>query len=132
MQIPHMDDYETLLKIRDEGEGLLTPEEEGFLSVFDAPEHLEHYDNLASSVDEKELRRIAQDVIQWVDWDEDSRADWYEMESKGIRALGVTPNVDGGASFAGASKAVHPVLAEACVQFASRALESATALERRK
>jgi len=108
------------------GPDALTPEETAFLAAADgrgaAGDAQAHHANLAEFVAENDLNRIAQDVISWVDWDEESRADWYAQESRGIKALGVTREVDGGARFEGASTVVHPMLAEACVQFAARSL----------
>ena len=121
-------DMSVLLRIRDEaGPEALTMDEALALELHEAPgvpDDTEHYENLARFLDHRDLKRIASDVVQWVQWDEDSREEWRQMEASGIRALGVTPNVDGGAGFKGASRAVHPVLAEACVQFQSRAVEN--------
>lgn len=119
-----------LIAIRDEaGEDALTQEEYEILSAWEAmngpsKSAMEHDANLAEHLDERDLGKIAQDVLDWVEWDEEARSEWQEMEKAGIRALGVSPNVDGGASFKGASTAVHPLLGEACVQFASRAMDS--------
>ena len=118
-----------LIAIRDEvGEEALTDEEYAILSqyerewvpVFSAEDHQA---NLAEFIDERELNTIALDILKWVEWDEESRAEWQTIEQRGIRALGVSPNVDGGAGFSGASEVVHPLLGEACVQFASRAMD---------
>jgi len=123
-------DISVLIRIRDEaGEEALTDEEYAILQMYEqssAPsaDAQDHYANLAEHIDEAELSSIAQDVVSWVKWDEDARAEWYEMEKRGIRALGVTPDIDGGADFDGAATVVHPLLAEAVVQFASRQLEA--------
>lgn len=82
----------------------------------------DHFCNLAEHIEDTELHKIATDVIQWVRWDEDSRRDWMDREQRGIRALGVSEKVDGGADFDGAAKVVHPLLMEACTQFQSRAI----------
>jgi len=57
-----------------------------------------------------------------VTWDEESRHDWSKREQKGIRMLGVSDITDGGATFEGASKVVHPLLMEAVIQFQARAI----------
>lgn len=82
----------------------------------------DHYANLAGDIDESTLNRMAVDIIEWVESDKLSRRDWEEREAKGIRMLGVSNKTDGGASFKGASRVVHPLLAEACVQFNARAM----------
>lgn len=81
-----------------------------------------HYANLADTLDDSVLSKLAMDVIKWVEWDEDSREDWETRESKGIRLLGVSSQTEGGALFEGASKVTHPLLAEAITQFHSRAI----------
>ena len=81
-----------------------------------------HYDNLVDKLDNGELNRLATDIINWVQYDERSRDEWSKREKRGIQALGVSDNNNIGASFEGASRVVHPLLAEAVVQFHSRAL----------
>ena len=83
-----------------------------------------HWANLAEVMEEDDLRTLGSDIIEWVREDEQSRSEWFSKEKSGIRALGVTKSVDGGVNFEGASKAVHPALAEACVRFASTAMDS--------
>lgn len=122
-------DIEKLKAIRAQaGDDALTDEEYALLQMHEnqalpAAAAQDHYANLAEHLADNDLASIAQKVIQWVEWDEESRADWFEQEKKGIRALGVTKDVDGGACFKGASTVVHPMLAEAIVQFQARALE---------
>jgi len=119
-------DLQMLLQIRQElGDEGLTADEYAFLQAHQANAVTgdDHYANLAEALDEHELNKIAQNVLNWVEWDEESRKDWYEQEKKGIRALGVSPYVDGGAPFDGASTVVHPLFAEAIVQFSARTLE---------
>jgi len=82
-----------------------------------------HYDNLVDQLDSGELMRLATDIINWVQFDERSRDAWSKREKKGIQALGVSDaDIEIGADFEGASRVVHPLLAEAVVQFHSRAL----------
>lgn len=81
-----------------------------------------HYDNLVNVIDDTDRKRLATDIIDWVRWDEDTRRDWADREREGIRLLGVSDRVSGGVSFDGASKVVHPLLAESVVQFHARAL----------
>ncbi len=81
-----------------------------------------HYANLVDAIDKSELNKIGQDVVNWVLWDEDTRYDWSKRESEGIRLLGVSDKVSGGATFEGASTVVHPLLAEAVTQFQARSI----------
>lgn len=89
-------------------------EPEGQVSDFKA--------NLVETMPKDKLLSIGSDVVQWVDWDRESRKEWMEREARGIRLMGVTDNVEGGAKFEGASKAVHPGLIEAAIQFNARAM----------
>lgn len=123
-----MPDIETLKKIRDEvGEQALTDEEYTLLQMHEQQSlpharPADHYANLAEYVDEAALSRIGQDVLNWVQWDEDSRADWYAREKKGIEALGITDANGITPAFEGGSTVTHPLIAEAIVQFQARAL----------
>lgn len=125
---PEMDVQELIDRANTKGIESLSDEEYAFLMLEinkeEDQKEIGHFDNLAEHIDQSELKRIANKVIEWVDDDIKSRSDWYELEKSGIRLLGVSPNVEGGANFKGASKAVHPMLAEACIQFNSRAIEA--------
>lgn len=119
-------DINAVLQMRAEhGEEILTEDEFAAIAEYESKraEGGEHYTNLAELLEDNELMGISNKVLEWVEWDEQSREEWYDLEQKGIRELGVSPNKEGGASFAGASTATHPLLAEACVQFNSRALD---------
>ena len=113
--------------VEQEGVGILSPEELSTYVMYaqenmGSAEDLSHYDNLAEDMDKRTLQKMAGEIINWVDWDEESRADWSSRESKGIRLLGVSDETEGGAAFEGASKVVHPLLMEGIVQFQSRAI----------
>ena len=104
-------------------EDLLTDEETAQLGDLLPPDPSTEFDgNLAGALDDSDLDAIAQQVIDRFDWDEESRIDWYEREAEGIRLLGVSSNVEGGADFDGAAEVVHPMLMESVLQFQARAL----------
>lgn len=104
-------------------EDLLTEEErEQVNALINIPNSGEFDRNLAAEMDESELDFIAQQVVDRFDWDEQSRKDWYNREAEGIRLLGVSTNVEGGADFEGAADVVHPMMTEAVLQFHARAL----------
>lgn len=121
-----VDPIQNIINLRDQlGRDGLTEEELQLLDSYEAANQREpgqHFENLAEHLDDQTLKSIAQKVLTWIQWDENSRAEWQEIEKKGIRLLGVSPNVNQGANFDGASKAVHPLLGEACVQFNSRVM----------
>lgn len=106
-------------------EQILDPQELAIYHEYaetDSEQPTGHYDNLIGVIDDADRKRLATDIIDWVRWDEDSRRDWSNREKEGIRLLGVSDRVSGGAAFEGASKVVHPLLAESVVQFHARAL----------
>ena len=101
---------------------LLTEEENAIASKLKKVINVEFTSNLAESLDESYLMGIASDVIRTFESDEQSRADWVEREALGIRLLGISERTEGGASFKGASRIVHPGLVEAVIQFSARAM----------
>ncbi|CAB5219970.1 hypothetical protein UFOVP234_78, partial [uncultured Caudovirales phage] len=58
-----------------------------------------------------------------LDTDKNAREERDKQYEDGIRRTGMGKDAPGGANFMGASKAVHPVMAEGCVDFASRAIK---------
>lgn len=82
------------------------------------------YANLADDkIDSWELDKIAMRYIDLVEKDKDARAQRDKQYEEGIRRTGMGNDAPGGATFMGASKVVHPVMAEACVDFAARAIK---------
>jgi hypothetical protein len=104
-------------------EDILTDEErEQINALINIPNNSDFDRNLAAEMDESDLDFLAQQVCDRFDWDEQSRKDWYNREAEGIRLLGVSTNVEGGADFEGAADVVHPMMTEAVLQFHARAL----------
>lgn len=121
MAEPMMDADSIMAMLAQGGPEILTEEELAVVSP-DEREDTEFLENLAEQLDDAVLGTLATDVIEWFDDDEESRKDWLERESDGIKMLGITGSSIGGAGFEGASQAVHPGLLEAVVQFQSRAI----------
>ena len=82
----------------------------------------DHYANLADGLPETVLANIAQDVDEMVRADRESRAPWFKRLAKGMELIGIVDEIGVDPPFDGASDAVHPLIAEAIVQFQSRAL----------
>lgn len=82
----------------------------------DAPEF---YANLAEVFDESELQSIAVEYLDFIDVDKESRKQRDKQYEEGLRRTGLGKDAPGGATFDGASKVVHPVMAESCVDFAA-------------
>ena len=83
------------------------------------------YENLADSdaVDSLQVAEFALKYIELVEKDKEARKQRDKQYEEGIRRTGLGNDAPGGASFNGASKVVHPVMAEGCVDFASRAIK---------
>jgi hypothetical protein len=81
------------------------------------------YENLADSISSYDLSGIASKYIELVEKDKDAREGRDKQYEEGLRRTGLGQDAPGGASFMGASKVVHPIMAEGCVDFAARAIK---------
>ena len=79
----------------------------------------EFYANLAEEMDEDILESMAAEYLDFIDVDQESRKQRDKQYEEGLRRTGLGKDAPGGATFDGASKVVHPVMAEACVDFAA-------------
>ena len=94
------------------------------MGEFDGPEEDEDfYANLAESINMFDLERITLRYLELIDKDKEARKERDKQYEEGLKRTGLGHDAPGGASFQGASKVVHPVMAEACVDFASRAMK---------
>jgi hypothetical protein len=81
----------------------------------------EFYANLAETIDESVLYQLANDYLEYIDIDREARKERDKQYEDGLRRTGLGKDAPGGATFDGASKVVHPVMAESCVDFAASA-----------
>lgn len=86
-------------------------------------EDSDFYENLAESVEVRNLDGIALRYIKLLEKDKESRKERDKQYEEGLKRTGLGNDAPGGANFLGASKVVHPVMAEACVDFAARAIK---------
>ena len=95
------------------------------LENFKGPsEDEDFYANLAEEVVSiTELEYLAIRYIDLIDNDRQARKKRDKQYEEGLRRTGMGDDAPGGAQFLGASKVVHPMMAEACVDFASRAIK---------
>ena len=102
-----------------DGSAVVTMEE------FKGPsEDEDFYANLAEdTIDSWELDKIALRYIDLAEKDKEARKQRDKQYEEGIKRTGMGNDAPGGANFNGASKVVHPVMAEACVDFAARAIK---------
>jgi hypothetical protein len=90
--------------------------------VDEAREYI-HDENLAEFISESKLSSIASELCDLIDKDKEARKDRDMQYEEGIKRTGLGKEAPGGADFEGASDVVHPVLAEACVDYASAAIK---------
>jgi len=94
------------------------------VTIEDGPEfNPEFYDNLADTIDPSELTTLAFRYLDLLETDKEARSLRDKQYEEGIRRTGMGNDAPGGATFMGASKVVHPAMAEGCVDFASRAIK---------
>ncbi len=83
----------------------------------------EWYANIAGDFEDDVLSKIATRLLQDIERDKKAREKREKDYEEAIKRTGLGKETPGGADFEGASKAVHPMLTEAVVDFASRAIK---------
>jgi hypothetical protein len=78
---------------------------------------------MAEELDGFELDTLGMRYVNLLEKDKHAREERDKQYEEGIRRTGLGKDAPGGANFMGASRAVHPVMAEGCVDFASRAIK---------
>lgn len=80
-------------------------------------------ENLAERFSDATLSYLSSELVDLIEKDKKSREKRDKQYEEGLRRTGLGDDAPGGAEFDGASRVVHPVLAEACVDFSSRAIK---------
>jgi len=86
-------------------------------------EDTDFYENLAETINLYDLEKIGMRYLDLIDKDKEAREKRDKQYEEGLKRTGLGDDAPGGANFFGASKVVHPIMAEACVDFASRAIK---------
>jgi len=81
------------------------------------------YSNLAETINIYDLNTLAMRYVKLIDNDRQARSKRDKQYEEGLRRTGMGDDAPGGAQFQGASRVVHPMMAEACVDFAARAIK---------
>ena len=117
VDMPEMDDAE--LEELPDGSVVVTLDTKGPMDDED------FYTNLADSdhISPLDLSSLALRYIDLIEKDKQARKQRDKQYEEGIRRTGMGNDAPGGANFNGASKVVHPVMAEACIDFAARAIK---------
>jgi len=101
----------------DDGSAVVTLDEP------DQAENAEFYVNLAEEMPNIDAMAIASQLLDFIERDKEARKLRDKQYEEGIRRTGLGDDAPGGADFQGASKVVHPMLTEACVDFSSRVIK---------
>ena len=86
-------------------------------------EDRDFYSNLADELDPWKLDKLAMHYLDLIEKDKEARKERDKQYEEGLKRTGLGHDAPGGAQFQGASKVVHPVMAEACIDFESRAIK---------
>ena len=81
------------------------------------------YENLADTVNLIDLSKLTMRYLDMLDKDKEARKKRDKQYEDGIKRTGLGDEAPGGANFMGASRVVHPVMAEVCVDFAASAIK---------
>jgi hypothetical protein len=103
----------------------ITPEEDGGMTVdFDPQDQRgksdDFYMNLAEEMPDRELSRIANELMAEFDANKSGRQEWEDAYANGLELLGFSYE-ERAQPFRGASGVTHPLLAEAATQFQAQA-----------
>ena len=86
-------------------------------------ENPDFYENLAETINLFDLEKIGMRYLDLIEKDKEAREKRDKQYEEGLKRTGLGDDAPGGANFFGASKVVHPIMAEACVDFAARAIK---------
>ena len=124
LEITENDDGSALVDLPDieteeqpDGSAIITMDESG------PEENPDFYGNMAETYSEYELGKLAMRYIDLLKKDKDARELRDKQYEEGIKRTGMGNDAPGGATFMGASKVVHPAMAEGCVDFAAKAIK---------
>jgi hypothetical protein len=87
------------------------------------PAESEFYANLAENKASWELSSLGSELCDILEKDKEARKKRDEQYEEGLRRTGLGDDAPGGASFTGASKVVHPMLTQGCVDFSARVMK---------
>ena len=94
------------------------------MDEFKSPDEMpDFYANMAEDHDAWELDKISLKYLELIEKDKEAREERDKQYEEGLRRTGLGHDAPGGATFTGASKVVHPIMAEGCVDFAARAIK---------
>ena len=115
---PEVDLFDQEVEELEDGSAIVRMDE------FKSPDEMpDFYENMAEEHDALELGKIALKYLELIEKDKEAREERDKQYEEGLRRTGLGHDAPGGAAFTGASKVVHPIMAEGCVDFAARAIK---------
>lgn len=91
--------------------------------VEDEREREEHFANLAKTLDSSTLAKLADDLLDAIERDKKARSNRDKQQETGIKLSGLSDDDKQGADIEGSSIVSHPMIVEACIDFAARAMK---------
>lgn len=103
-----------------------TPDDQIVVSDIDdqprIPQAGEFDENLAELMPRHSRMQLATKLIEYAEVDKQSRADWADIEKRGLEMMGLTKMPEASDYAPGVHKTIHPMLIEAVTQFQARAI----------
>ena len=122
-----LEDDGEMVEVEDDADDLVTENPDGSATVKldESPRKGlgPFYENLAETLPETVLRALAVDLLDLIGRDKEARKKRDDQYRVGVQRTGLGDDAPGGADFEGASRVVHPMLTEVCVDFSSRAMK---------
>ena len=117
VDVPEMDDAD--IEETPDGGAIVTMPDD-----FKGPsDDTDFYENLAETINLIDLSKLTMRYLDMLDKDKEARKKRDKQYEDGIKRTGLGDEAPGGANFMGASRVVHPVMAEVCVDFAASAIK---------
>lgn len=118
-------EYGEMYEVEDDSKVRDTDDGGAMVTLDDSPTpaESEFYANLAETMPSWELANLGSELCDILEKDKEARKKRDEQYEEGLRRTGLGDDAPGGASFTGASKVVHPMLTQACVDFSARAMK---------
>ena len=118
-------EYGEMYEVEDDSKVRDTDDGGAMVTLDDSPTpaESEFYANLAETMPSWELANLGSELCDILEKDKEARKKRDEQYEEGLRRTGLGDDAPGGASFTGASKVVHPMLTQGCVDFSARVMK---------
>lgn len=118
-------EYGEMYEVEDDSKVRDTEDGGAMVTIDDSatPAESEFYANLAETMPRSELANLGSELCDILEKDKEARKKRDEQYEEGLRRTGLGDDAPGGASFTGASKVVHPMLTQGCVDFSARVMK---------